>query len=112
MERWGEGKDESTALGTGEADLSIYTDPRRFALERDRLFRRCWHVAGRCEELSQPGDYLVWERLGQSVLIVRQTDGGLAAFHNVCRHRGSRIVSKSGHCDTQSLHVRNPHIWM
>ncbi len=101
--RWGEGTDQSKALGTGEADSSIYTDPKRFALERDRLFRRTWHVAGRIEEVAEPGDFLVWERLGQSIVIARQGDADLKAFHNVCRHRGSRIVSESGHCETGRL---------
>lgn len=103
MERWGDENDASKSLGTAQADVSIYTDPQRFALERDRLFRRSWHVAGRCEELPRAGDYLLWERTGQSVLVVRQEGGGLAAFHNVCRHRGSRIVSKSGHCASGKL---------
>jgi len=102
-QRWGEGSDQSKALGTGEADLSIYTDPARFALERDQMFRRTWHVAGRVEEVPEAGDFLVWERIGQSILIARQADGSLAGFHNVCRHRGSRIAAKSGHCDTGRL---------
>ncbi len=101
--RWGEGTDQSDALGTGEADPSIYTDPERFALERDRLFRRTWHVVGRIEELPEPGDFLVWERVGQSIIIARQPDAGLSAFHNVCGHRGARLVRQSGHCETGQL---------
>lgn len=101
--RWGEGTDQSHRLGTGEVDASIYTDPDRFALERDRLFRRTWQVAGRTEQVPVPGDFLVWERLGQSIVIARQPDEGLVAFYNVCRHRGARIVSQSGHCETGRL---------
>lgn len=101
--RWGEGSDQSAALGTSEVDASVYTDPARFALERERLFRRVWHVAGRVEQVAAPGDYLLWERVGQSVVIARQADGGLAGFHNVCRHRGARIVSESGHCESGRL---------
>lgn len=76
--RWGEGTDQSHRLGTGEVDASIYTDPDRFALERDRLFRRTWQVAGRTEQVPVPGDFLVWERLGQSIVIARQPDEGLS----------------------------------
>ena len=96
--RWGPGADESEALGTGVVAADVYRDPARLALERDRLFRRVWHVAGRVEQIPEPGDYLLWERVGQSVVISRKADGGLAAFHNVCRHRGARIVRESGHC--------------
>ena len=103
VSRWGEGTDQRESIGTSRGDPSVYTDPGRFALERDRLFRRTWHVAGRTEELPKPGDFLVWERVGQSVVIARQLDGRLAAFHNVCRHRGARIVRESGHCESGQL---------
>jgi nitrite reductase/ring-hydroxylating ferredoxin subunit len=103
VSRWGEGTDQSASIGTSRGDPSIYVDPERFARERDRLFRRTWHVAGRSEELPEPGDFLVWERIGQSVVIARQSDGGLAAFHNVCRHRGARIVREGGHCEVGKL---------
>ena len=36
-------------------------------------------------------------------MIARQDDGSLFAFHNVCRHRGSRIVSEGGHCEARRL---------
>ena len=95
--RWGPGTDESQELGTGKASADLYRDAERYELERTRLFRRVWHVAGHAAELPEPGDHLLWERVGQSVLIVRKADGSLAAFHNVCRHRGARIVRESGH---------------
>jgi len=97
--RWGERADESERIGTSRGDPAIYTDPGRLALERERLFRRTWHVAGRVEQIPEPHDYLLWERVGQSILVVRQPDGSLAAFHNVCRHRGARLVKESGHCE-------------
>lgn len=96
--RWGPGADQSEVLATGGVSADVYRDGARYALERERLFRRVWHVAGRVEEIPSPGDYLLWERIGQSVVIMRKADGGLAAFHNVCRHRGVRIVRESGHC--------------
>ena len=104
--RWGPGADESQRLTTGAVAASAYTDPARYALERDRLFRRTWHVAGHVDQIVAPGDFLLWERVGQSVVIARQESGALAAFHNVCRHRGARIVSESGHCETG--HLRCP----
>jgi choline monooxygenase len=98
--RWGKDVDQSSAIGTSRGNPTAYTDPARFALEREKLFRRTWQVAGRMEQIPEPLDFLVWERVGQSILIVRQPDGSLAAFHNVCRHRGARLVSESGHCES------------
>src|SRR3954467_8483154 len=67
-----------------------------FDAERERIFYREWFCAGREEELPQPGDYLVLDIAGESVLVVRGREGELAAHYNVCRHRGSRLVSDDG----------------
>jgi choline monooxygenase len=98
--RWGDGRDQSKQIGTSRGEPRNYTDPARLDLEREKIFRRTWHVAGRTEQIPSAHDYLVWERVGQSVLIVRQEDGSLAAFHNVCRHRGARLASESGRCES------------
>jgi len=60
--------------------------------EKERIFGREWVCAGRAEELPAPGDYLVLELAGESVLVVRSRAGELRAFYNVCRHRGCRLV--------------------
>ena len=60
--------------------------------ERDRLWRRVWLQAGRVEDIPAPGDFLSFEILDDSVLIARNTSGELRAFHNVCSHRGRRLV--------------------
>src|SRR5215470_2023506 len=60
--------------------------------EKERIFSREWVCVGRLESLATPGDYLVFELAGESVLIVRSKDGTLRAFYNVCRHRGCRLV--------------------
>lgn len=71
----------------------FYFSPEIFAQERERIFCREWVCAGREEELLHPGDYLVLEVGGESVLVVRTLEGALAAHYNVCRHRGSRLVA-------------------
>jgi len=63
-----------------------------FQQEKERIFFREWFCAGREEELPDPGDYLVLDVAGESVLVVRTREGRLAAHYNVCRHRGSRLV--------------------
>lgn len=78
---------------------AVYSDEERFEAERDRVFRRSWFVAERASVLAGSGDYLLWEEFGESVVICRYSDGRLRAFHNVCQHRGARIVTKeSGFC--------------
>lgn len=70
-----------------------YTDDAVFAHELDTVFRGAWLFAGHSCELRDTGDYLVFALGTESVIIVRGTDGELRAFHNVCRHRGSRICA-------------------
>ena len=61
-------------------------------LERERIFRAEWMCVGREEVLARPGEFLVVEPVGERLLLVRGRDGRLRAFHDVCRHRGSRLV--------------------
>ena len=69
-----------------------YFSPEIFQQEKERIFCREWFCAGREEELPGPGDYLVLEVAGESLIVVRTRQGDLAAHYNVCRHRGSRLV--------------------
>jgi glycine betaine catabolism A len=73
-----------------------YLSDRLFALERERIFYREWFCVAREEEIPNPGDYLARDVAGESVLVVRTREGGLAAHYNVCRHRGSRLVADCG----------------
>jgi len=61
-------------------------------LEHAHLWPRVWLLAGLESDLAAPGDYLTFEIGRESVVVVRQREGGLAAFHNVCTHRGNRLV--------------------
>jgi glycine betaine catabolism A len=70
---------------------SWYYSDETFALEKERIFCREWLCAGREEELPNPGDHLVLDIVGESILIVRNRQGLLRGFYNVCRHRGSRL---------------------
>jgi Rieske 2Fe-2S family protein len=70
---------------------SWYRSPEVFRTEKERIFCREWVAACREEELPAPGDHLVLDVLGESVLLVRNRAAQLRAFYNVCRHRGSRL---------------------
>ncbi len=63
-----------------------------FAEECEQVFLTDWFCAGREEAIPEIGDYLTVEVGGESVLVVRDRDGGLGAFYNLCRHRGTRLV--------------------
>jgi Rieske 2Fe-2S family protein len=60
--------------------------------ERDRIFSAEWVCVGRAEEVPEPGDYLLLDLVGESLLLVRSRAGELRGFYNVCRHRGCRLV--------------------
>src|SRR5579863_419175 len=70
---------------------SWYSSPQVFALEKERIFCREWICVAREEELAAPGAHRVLDVLGESILLVRNREGQLRAFYNVCRHRGSRL---------------------
>lgn len=68
-----------------------------FEREREKIFKRCWLHAGRVESIPKSGDWFVQEVTAAkaSVLVVRGDDGEIRAFHNVCRHRGNRLVPET-----------------
>ncbi len=79
-------------------EARFYLDQGQYDRETEHIFLQSWFPACSSKELAKPRDFVVWDRLQQSVVIVRQDDGSIGAWHNVCQHRGSRLVEKSGHC--------------
>ncbi|MCX7645822.1 MAG: aromatic ring-hydroxylating dioxygenase subunit alpha [Rhodobacteraceae bacterium] len=77
-----------------------YHDATIFALEQERLFRRHWQIVGHVSDLPEPGDYVTLDIAGERAVVIRGHDGVLRAFHNICRHRGTRVVSgETGRCN-------------
>jgi Rieske 2Fe-2S family protein len=70
----------------------LHLDPDVYQLELARIWRRNWLFAAHTAELRHAGDRAVFDVGDDSALVVRGEDGQLRAFHNVCRHRGSRLV--------------------
>jgi Rieske 2Fe-2S family protein len=62
-----------------------------FAAERARIFYRSWLLAGHVSQLDGPGSYFLFELDRESVIVLRDASGDVRAFHNHCRHRGSRL---------------------
>ena len=79
-------------------DARYYRDPEVAELEQTRIFARSWQLVAHISQLPNPGDYLTGTAGVQPVLVLRADDGKLRAFRNVCRHRGSRLLSGSGQC--------------
>jgi phenylpropionate dioxygenase-like ring-hydroxylating dioxygenase large terminal subunit len=81
--------------GPSELERSLpslyYTAPEIFKKERDLILAQDWFCAGREEELPSPGNHIVVEVAGESILVVRTMKGELRAHYNVCRHRGARL---------------------
>ena len=76
---------------------AIYHDPEILSLEIDRLFRAEWLCMGRLAEIQDPGDYIARDLAGAPVFVVRQRDGGVRAFANVCLHRAAQLLDGDGH---------------
>jgi phenylpropionate dioxygenase-like ring-hydroxylating dioxygenase large terminal subunit len=78
-------------LGTEPIPADRYTSADYAGREWEHMWQRVWLVAGRESDAAQPGDYFTFEIGPESLLIIRQRDGSLAARHNVCMHRGNRL---------------------
>jgi glycine betaine catabolism A len=76
---------------------AFYFSDQIFALEKQHLFCASWMCAAREEQLPHPGDSLVLNVAGESILVVRNRQGVLRAFYNVCRHRGSELCMPTEH---------------
>jgi choline monooxygenase len=80
-------------------EARYYTDAGVFATERQSIFRRHWQMVGPLSRLREPGDYLAVDVAGWKLFAMRGRDGALRAFHNVCRHRGARLLDDgAGKC--------------
>jgi phenylpropionate dioxygenase-like ring-hydroxylating dioxygenase large terminal subunit len=75
-----------------------YFDEDFYALEAEHLWPRVWQMACRLEEIPAARDFVEYEILDQSVIVLRDDDLQVRAFQNACRHRGMRLVGGRGSC--------------
>ncbi len=97
-QRAGVGVPNVSDHGPSTMNADVYRDVERHERERRSVLATHWMIAGRVEQIAEAGDWLTYEGHGESVVVVRQSDGSLAAFHNVCAHRGPAIVSELRGC--------------
>ena len=71
-----------------------FYDPAHFRRELQAIWQRDWLCVGRVEDWPEPGDFRRLQIGDQQILITRDGDGVLHAFHNTCRHRGSLLCAE------------------
>lgn len=90
----------------------VYTDEVRFSAEREKLFLGEPVVAGLSGDIPNPGDVLVFDAAGPSLLVMRGKDGQVRAFRNMCTHRGVQLIEHSEPYSTHQPRLVCPfHAW-
>ena len=81
-------------LGYEPLPVAPYVSAELFEQDRDAIFRRAWLNVGRVEEIPNPGSYFVKDLpvCRTSLFVSRGKDGEVRAFHNICSHRGNKLV--------------------
>ena len=81
---------------TGSRTLSreYYLSAEIFASEIEHIFTRSWFCAGHVSRLPEAGDFFVLDAYGENIIILRDQNGEICAFYNVCRHRGTRMCEE------------------
>jgi len=70
-----------------------FTDPEMYRREIEAFYFGSWICAGRAGQIAAPGEYFLRDVCGESIIVTRDAGGLVRAFHNVCRHRGTRLVT-------------------
>ncbi len=90
--------EQATAMSS-----EMYTSSGILELEKERIFKSQWLCVGRVDSIPNPGDYLTYFIGTQPIVIIRQDDGNVRAFGNVCRHRMMQLLSGSGTCPRKRI---------
>ena len=98
----------ATASRADTLPFAWYSDEEQLRRERARIFARSWQYGGRADQVAEPGSFLATDAGGVPILVVRDRDGELRAFLNVCRHRGAVLMEGGGSRATIQCHY---HAW-
>ena len=90
MSKVAEANETLTRPVTVPAEAYVSEDYAR--AERDRLWRKVWLQAGRIEDIPEVGNYITYDILDDSVILIRTAPDTIRAYHNVCPHRGRRLI--------------------
>jgi p-cumate 2,3-dioxygenase alpha subunit len=87
--------------GLFRVNRQAFQSPEILALEKERLFERCWIYAGHESEVPHPGDFRARRVAGRPVILVRGEDNAVRVLLNTCTHRGSLV------CREQTSNARS-----
>lgn len=85
-----------TTLGASSYPADVYLSPAQHRAEVEKVWKRCWQMAGREEQLAGPGSSLVYDVGGLSAVVLRDRDGVIRAYANSCPHRGTPFCEGEG----------------
>ena len=87
---------QSQTPQTTQLPNEAYTSPEFFQLELKYIFTQHWNVAGLVEDITQPGDFLTTQVGLVNIVVLLNEQHQLLAFHNMCSHRGTKLLDDSG----------------
>ena len=76
----------------------VYNNAQLSRLELERVLKPSWQIVCHVNSIPNAGDYETFDLGSESVMVLRDRDGSIRAFHNVCRHRGARLLDGAGNC--------------
>ncbi len=76
----------------------VYDHPEMTRLEVERILRPSWQIGAHVSSVPHPGDFVTFDLGADSIVVLRDKQRQLRAYHNVCRHRGARLLDGSGRC--------------
>src|SRR5438045_2532642 len=89
---------ETFTAGAKTLEQKYFVSPEVFAQEQEKIFSKKWVLVGHQSQIAKGGDYFVQEVAGESLIVLRDKDGRVRSFYNVCRHRGTRLrEDRNGH---------------
>ena len=93
--RWESARELPPAL----VPIERYTSQDFHDLEMEKVWKRVWQMACRVDDIPETGDHVLYEIGDVSLIVVRQADGAIGAFHNTCLHRGRALRDEDGNAD-------------
>jgi choline monooxygenase len=102
------GKYDTIATRSHSINTRCYTDPKFLKIEQEQVFHRSWQFLCHEEKLRAAGSYVTLNIEGPPIVAIRNRDGELRAYYNVCKHRGHELLSGEG----QTKRITCPyHAW-
>ena len=77
---------------------NYYTDPAYYEIEKEKIFYRTRQFVCHATDIAEPGMYQTMQIADENIVVLRDSNGGIQAFYNVCRHRAHRVVDGEGKC--------------